>query len=142
MTDDPTAAFVTPARTHPTMTAPTDTLTCDTVRAALVDLLTIGQHHHAATPATLTAVGDTRRALAQQHETQDPTTHIAHDYRRLTALADALDVVSGALAVIPQPRFPDDAGLRDGLTELAAVALGWLDVLPNQAKSNPDNEPS
>jgi hypothetical protein len=126
MTDDPCAAFVTPGRTHPTMT--TNIVTCDAVRAALVDLLTIGQHHHAATPGTLSAIGDTRRALSHQHGTQDPTAHYAQ----------ALDAVNGALAVVPQPRQPDAAGLRHGLTELAAVALGWLDTLD---PSHPDDEP-
>ena len=137
MTDDPCAAFVTPGRTHPTM--PTGIVTCDAVRAALVDLLTIGQHHHAATSATLSAVGDTRRALSHQHGTQDPTAHYAHDHRRLTALTHALDAVNGALAVGTQPRQPDAAGLRNRLTELAALALGWLDTLTDP--SHPDDEP-
>jgi len=100
------------------------------VRVALVDLLTIGQHHQAGTPATLAAVGATRRALANQHGTQDPAAHFAADDRRLAALTQALGAVGAALIVIPQPRHPHDAGLRDGLTELAAVALGWLDALP------------
>ena len=128
MTDDPSAAFVTPENNHPAMTTPTDTVTRDAVRAALVDLLTIGQHHHAATPTTLTAVGHTRRALAHHHDTHNPT---AHPDQRLAALTQALDAVNDALIVIPHPRHPDTTDLRDGLTELAALALGWLDTLPD-----------
>lgn len=132
MTDDPSAAFVTPERTRPAMTTPTDPLTSEAVRTALVDLLTIGQHHHAGTPATLTAVGDTRRSLAHR---------LTLDDQRLTALNDALSAVSEALLVVPPPRRPDTAALRDGLTELAAVALGWLDTLPGRPQPNPDTEP-
>jgi len=132
MTDDPSAAFVTPERTHPAMTTPTDTLTRDAVRIALVDLLTIGQHHHAGTPATLTAVGDTRRALADRFPQDD---------QRLVSLRQALGAVSAALIAVPQPRRPDAAGLRDGLTELAAVALGWLDTLPDLPQPDSDTKP-
>lgn len=138
MTDDPSAAFVTPGRTHPTMPTSADSVTWEAVRVALVDLLTIGQHHQAATLATLAAVGDTRHALANQHGMHDPAAHFAPDDRRLAALTQALDAVGGALIVVPQPRRPDTAGLRDGLAELAAVALGWLDALPDP---EPDDGP-
>jgi uncharacterized protein YejL (UPF0352 family) len=137
MTDDPSKAFVTPGRNHPVMTTPSDTVTCEAVRVALIDLLTIGQHHHAATAASLTAVGNTRHALVNQHGTQDPTAHLAPDNRRLTALTQAMGAVSSALITVSQPRRPDATGLRDGLAELAAVALGWLDVLPDP---NPDDQ--
>lgn len=136
MTDDPSKAFVTSGRTHHTMPTPTNTLTRDTVRAALVELLTIGQHHHAATPATLTAVGDTRQALDTQHGNQHPADHSVDDHQRLAALSQALATVGGALIAVPQPRRPDTSGLHDGLTELAAVALGWLDALPNPSHPN------
>jgi hypothetical protein len=128
MTDDPSAALVTPKNNHPAMTTPPDTVTRDAVRAALVDLLTIGQHHHAATPATLTAVGHTRRALTHHH---NPAVHDDHEDQRLAALTQALDAVNDALIVIPHPRHPETTELRDGLTELAALALGWLDTLPD-----------
>lgn len=139
MTDDPSKAFVTPGRTHHTMPTPTNTLTRDVIRAALVELLTIGQHHHAGTPTTLTAIGNTRRALATQHGIQNPAAHSADDHQRLAALSQALATVGGAVIAVPHPRRPDTAGLHDGLTELAAVTLGWLDTLPNP--SHPDDEP-
>lgn len=126
MTDDPSKAYVTPERTHHAMT---DTLTRDAVRDALVELLTIGQHHHAATHPTLTAVGHTRQALAVQHGNQHPAAHSTDDHQRLAALSQALATVGGALIAVPHPRRPDTTGLRNGLTELAAVALGWLDTL-------------
>jgi hypothetical protein len=129
MTDDPNAAFIPHERNHPTMATPTDTLTSDTVRAALIELLTIGQHHHAATHTTLTAVGDTRRTLAALHDTHHPTAQFADDNQRIGALAHALDMVGDALNATLHPQHPDTAELRDGLTELAALTLDWLDAL-------------
>lgn len=120
MTDDPNAAYVPAGKNHPTMTVHTDTITSETVRAALIELLTLGQHHHAATHTTLTAIGDTRRTLAPS----------ADDNQRLAALSQALATVGGALITVPHPRHPDTTGLREGLTEMAAITLGWLDTLP------------
>lgn len=117
MTDDPNAAYVTPAgRNHPAMNTPIDTLTRDMVQTALIELLTIGQHHYAATTATLDTVGDARQS----------TGHLADDRQRLAVLSHALDMVGGTLTVLPS----DIAELRRGLADLAAVALSWLDVLP------------
>jgi hypothetical protein len=124
----PTTAPTPPGRTHPTMTTPTtsaDTVTWSAVRAALVGLLTTGQHHHAATPATLTAVGDTRAALADRDFIADPPE------RRLSALTVALGVTGDALLSAPPWQPPDTAQLRTGLTELAAIALEWLDTMPD-----------
>lgn len=140
MTDDPNAAFVTPGRTHLSMT--TDALTRDTVRAALVELLTIGQHHDAANLTTLSAVGNTRRALAHQHGTHDPTAPFALDDQRLAALNHALETVNRTPITLPPPQRPDTAGLRDGLSELAAIALSWLDTLPVPRRPDPEAEPS
>jgi hypothetical protein len=142
----PTTTPTPPGRTHPTMTTPTtsaeisaDAVSWSAVRAALVGLLTTGQHHHAATPATLTAVGYTRAALADR---DDDTAHCAVSCAcppewRLTALTAALGVISDAL-LSATPRHPlDTAQLRTGLAELAAIALGWLDTLPDHPIPRP-----
>ena len=113
---------------NPTMT----TTAPDTaaIRAALVELLTTGQHHHAATPATLAAVGATRTALDQTHRTRDPAARYAPPERRLTALATALGAVGTALGDPDPWNQLNITILRAGLCDLAAVALGWLDTLP------------
>lgn len=103
---------------------------CDAVRVALVELLTTGQHHHAATPHTLTQVGDTRRLLAELHHTNDPADRHAPQPTRHAALSSALGDIGRALLAAGPYRHPDTAALRGGLSVLAAVALGWLDTLP------------
>ncbi|MGH3903082.1 MAG: hypothetical protein ACRDTE_02610 [Pseudonocardiaceae bacterium] len=114
--------------TTPDPTAPTR----DAVHAALLELLTTGQHHHhAATPDTLSAVGDTRRILAAEHGTGDPAGRDAPDERRLAALTQALGETAAALAELDEsPWAPDPAQLLAALTELAALTLAWLDTLP------------
>jgi hypothetical protein len=126
MTDDPSAAFVTSGRTHPAaMTTPTEAQTRETVRVALVDLLTVGQHHHAASHTTLSAVGDTRRSMADR---------LVQDAQWLRSLSEALTAVTGAFVAGRTP--------RDGLAELAAVALCWLDTIPGPRQPDPDTEPA
>jgi len=118
---------------NPTMTTTvTDTVA---VRAALVELLTTGQHHHAATPATLAAIGATRAALDQTHGTRDPAARYAPPERRLVALTAALGAIGTALADADPWNHLNTTILRAGLCDLAAVALGWLDTLPTP----PDN---
>jgi len=52
----------------------------------LVQLLTTGAHHDAATPVTLAAVGDTRRALDTEHGQVDvPGGRCVCDVERLAA---------------------------------------------------------
>jgi len=108
----------------------TDTpATSDAVRAALLDLLSTGQHHHAATPATLTAVGQVRQALATGR-TRDSAGRWGYP-DRLAALAVALGEVATALdGCHAQSRHPDPTQLHSALTGLAALALGWLDATP------------
>lgn len=132
MTDDPSAAFVTHERTHPTMSALTDSLTSETVRVALVELLTVGQHHHAASHATLNAVGDSRRARGDRVVDED---------QRFKALDRSLGAVARALIVALQPPGSDTAALRDALSELAATALGWLDTIPAPRQPDRDTDP-
>ncbi|MGH4020514.1 MAG: hypothetical protein ACRDT0_15015 [Pseudonocardiaceae bacterium] len=115
------------------MTTTTTTPTSVDVRAALLELLTTGQHHRAATPATLAAVGDTRATLATEHGDHDPTGTWAPHPDRLAALATALGELGAALAGCRgRNRRPDPARLHPALTALAAVALGWLDALAYQ----------
>jgi hypothetical protein len=103
---------------------------CDAVRTALVDLLTTGQHHDAATPATLTAIGAARRALAELHGAWNPASRCAHDEDRHVALSSALGDIARALLTARPGHVPDPTELRAGLTTLTAVALAWLDTLP------------
>jgi hypothetical protein len=120
--------MVTP--THPTTTNapegnPTMTTTVtDTaaVRAALVELLTIGQHHHAATRTAL--------ATKHPHADYDPTAVFAAPERRLVTLAAALGTVGAALADTDPYNQLNITILRAGLCDLAAVTLSWLDTLP------------
>jgi ferric-dicitrate binding protein FerR (iron transport regulator) len=135
--------MITPTTPHPT-TAPDRTPVTSpatdiaAVRAALVELLTTGQHHHAATPATLAAIGATRSALAETHHTHDPSASCAPPERRLAALAAALGATGAALFAAAPWQPLDTAALRTGLCELAGIALGWLDALPTP--TNPTNE--
>jgi hypothetical protein len=105
--------------------ASADTL-CEAVRGALLELLTIGQYHDAATPATLRAVGATRTALAKldPRSRHNPVASDAHNLARHVALKNALADTVGALYLLP-----DTTHLRVGLSTLAAVALAWLDAL-------------
>jgi hypothetical protein len=89
------------------------------------------------TPATLTAVGDARAALADRHGADDPAASRACPEWRLTALTTALSVISGALFSATPWQPPDTAALRTGLAELAAIALGWLDTLPGHPPDLP-----
>jgi hypothetical protein len=104
---------------------------CDAVRTALIDLLTTGQHHNAATTATLRAVGATRTALVELHQCsrRNPVAHYASVEDRHAALSSALGDTARALLV--EHSFPDTTLLWAGLTTLAAVALAWLDTLPH-----------
>jgi hypothetical protein len=111
---------------------------CDAVRVALVELLTTGQHHHAATPTTLAAVGHTRRGLATRHPAHDPAGHFAYDHDRHAALSSALGDITTALLTARYHRHPDPTRLRAGLSALAAIALGWLDILPTPPGENTD----
>ena len=120
------------------MTTPTDTAA---VRAALVELLTTSQHHHAATPAALAAIGATRVALADTHHTHDPAARYAPPERRLDALTAALGAVGTALFGVAPGRPLNIAALHTALHELAAVALGWLDTLPTPSDSDDGEEP-
>jgi hypothetical protein len=111
---------------------PTDTATRQAVHAALVELLTTGQHHHAATPDTLAAVGDTRRTLAAEHGSHDPARAGASDEHRLAALTNSVGQIGSALfSANSLGEWPDPVRLYRALAELAAVALGWLDALPD-----------
>ena len=119
---------------NPTMTTTvTDTAA---IRAALVELLTTGQHHHAATPATLAAIGATRTALDQTHGTRDPAARYAPPEQRLVALTAALGAIGTALADANPWNQLNTTILRTGLCDLAAVALGWLDTLPTPTTSD------
>ncbi|HEX6405145.1 MAG TPA: hypothetical protein VF003_18630 [Pseudonocardiaceae bacterium] len=107
------------------MTTSTEALTRETIRVALVELLTVGQHHNAASHTTLSAVGDTRRSMADR---------FVHDDQRLRALSGALTAVTKAFVAEQTP--------RDGLAELAAIALGWLDTIPGPRQPDPDTKPA
>ena len=115
---------------------------CDAVRTALIELLTTGQHHHAATPTTLTQVGHARRTLAELHPTHNPAGHYAGNPDRHAALSSALGDIARALLSAHPRREPDTTQLRAGLTVLAAVALAWLDTLPTPNEhDDPDPYP-
>jgi hypothetical protein len=113
---------------------------CDAVRIALIDLLTTGQHHDAATTATLRAIGTTRTHLAalHQHNRHNPIARYAQSEDRHAALSSALG--DTARALLAEQPFPDITLLRAGLTTLAAVALAWLDTLPHPNPADPDDE--
>jgi hypothetical protein len=111
---------------------------CDAVRTALLDLLTTGQHHDAATPATLTAIGRARRTLTKVHGTQNPASRYADDEDRHLALSSALGDIASALLTARPSHVPDPTELRAGLTTLTAVALAWLDTLPTPPRDNDD----
>lgn len=118
----------------------TPTVTREAVRAALIELLSTDQHHHAATPATLTAISDTRRVLAELHRAHDPAGRYAPDHDRHAALSSALGDIGRAL--LTTHPHPNPTRLRAGLTVLTAVALGWLDTLPHpDDHDSPDNGP-
>jgi hypothetical protein len=104
---------------------------CDTVRAALIDLLTTGQHHDAATTATLRAVGATRSALVELHQfsRHNPVRRHALADDRHAALSSALGDIARTL--LADRRHAYSTELRAGLTTLAAVTLAWLDTLPH-----------
>lgn len=103
---------------------------CDAVRTALVELLTTGQHHHAATPTTLTQVGRARQTLDELHRTRNPVSRYATDEDRHVALSSALGDIAHALLTARPSHAPDPTELRAGLTTLTAIALAWLDTLP------------
>jgi hypothetical protein len=111
---------------------------CDAVRVALVELLTTGQHHYAATPPTLATVGQARRELAARHHGDDPAARHAPFFTRHAALSSALGDVGAALLTAGPHRLPDPAIVRAGLSVLAAVALSWLDILPTPPGHNTD----
>lgn len=117
----------------------TETVTSAAVGAALVELLTTGQHHHAGTPVTLAAVGRARRGLAE-YGIADPAASFASPDRRLAALT-AAGAIGSALATVGPGRPPCTNRLHTALTELAAVALGWLDTLPAPGRSHHDEDP-
>jgi hypothetical protein len=130
-----------------TATDTTDTVRipiCDAVRVALIELLTTGQHHHAATPTTLATIGQARQELAALHRAHDPAGYFAHDHDRHTALSSALGDIGTALLTARPHNHPDPAHLRTGLSVLAALALGWLDALPtpDPPHQDPDDGPN
>jgi hypothetical protein len=125
--------------------------TRDAVRVALIELLSTSEHPGAATPATLAAIADTRRDLAALHGPDDPAAHHAPERDRHAALSNALGDIGKALLAGRHQRYrcTDPWRLRAGLTVLAAVALGWLDTLPqhpdphnsDEFDDGPDPEP-
>ena len=125
-----------------TTTTPPE-LTRQAVQAALIELLTTGPHHHAATPATLATVGQARLAAEHQHSTTDLSARCASDDRRLAALTRALGRIAAALLTPGTWDRPDPARLRPELADLAAVALAWLDTLPAHPdpSDGPDEQP-
>jgi hypothetical protein len=108
---------------------------CEAVRTALIDLLTTGPHHDAATTATLRAVAATRTRLAQHTGRNRPVARYALAEDRHTALSSALGDIAHALRT--ERPIPDYPQLYTGLSTLAAVALAWLDALPH-----PDDDPA
>jgi hypothetical protein len=123
------------------MSTTPDALTRQAVHTALVELLTTGQHHHAVTPATLAAVGDTRRTLAAEHGSHDPARAGAGDEHRLAALTNSLGQIGSALFYASSlGEWPDPVRLYSALAELAAVALGWLDALPDPPAEPGDHQ--
>jgi hypothetical protein len=112
---------------------------CDAVRTALIDLLTTGQHHDAATTTTLRAVGATRSALLELHQRSrhNPVAHHAQADDRHAALSSALGDIARTL--LADRRHDYSTELRAGLTTLAAVALAWLDTLPHPTPDDEDD---
>jgi hypothetical protein len=104
---------------------------CDAVRTALIDLLTTGQHHDAASAATLRAVGTTRTHLVElhQHSRHNPVARHAQAEDRHAALSSALGDIARTL--LADRRHDHCTPLRAALTTLAAIALAWLDTLPH-----------
>ena len=129
-----------------TTTDTTDTVRipiCDAVRVALIELLTTGQHHHAATPTTLATIDQARQELAALHRAHDPAGRYAYDQDRPTALSSALGDIGAALFGARPHRRPDPARQRAGLGVRAAIALGWLDALPHpDDHDSPDDGPN
>ncbi|MGB6163437.1 MAG: hypothetical protein WBF75_12865 [Pseudonocardiaceae bacterium] len=121
--------------TDPTTGVPTR----EAVRLALIELLTTSAHHDAATPATLTAIADTRRDLATLHSRTNPAGRHAPERDRHAALSGALGDISKALLATYPYRHTDPWRLRAGLTVLAAVALAWLDTLPHPHNNDPNS---
>jgi hypothetical protein len=109
---------------------------CEAVRTALIDLLTTGEHHDAASVATLRAVASTRASLAQHTGRHRPVARYALAEDRHTALSSALGDVAHALCT--ERPIPDYDQLYAGLTTLAAVALAWLDALPHPEDEEDD----
>ncbi|MGH3718324.1 MAG: hypothetical protein ACRDRI_05660 [Pseudonocardiaceae bacterium] len=103
----------------------TDPVTRDTVRTALIELLSTGYHRDTASAVTLAAVADTRERLDTSHGGGSPASRHAPSHDRHAALSSALGDISGALLVAAR-HDPDPTRLRAGLT---AVALAWLDTL-------------
>jgi hypothetical protein len=126
--------------THPTSSRNENTRMPfdEAVRTTLVELLTLGQHHYAATPRTLTLIGNARRNLAQHYgAAHNPAGLCATDHERLTALGTGMGDLATTLHINPPPYSPDPTELRASLSFLAAVALGWLDTLPSPPQSFP-----
>ncbi|MGB6164408.1 MAG: hypothetical protein WCF33_13570 [Pseudonocardiaceae bacterium] len=133
------------------MTTTTGAPTRETVRVALIELLNTSEHPDTASADTLAAVADTRRDLAALHGPDDPTAHHAPERDRHAALSSALGDIGKALLAARYDRYrsTDPWQLRAGLTVLAAVALGWLDTLPqhpdphnsDEFDDGPDPEP-
>jgi hypothetical protein len=113
----------------------------ETVRLALIELLSTGEHPGAATPATLTAIADTRHDLAALHGLNNPAAHYAPESDRHAALSSALGDIGKALLTTRHHRYTDAWRLRAGLTVLAAIALAWLDTLPHLNPHEPDDRP-
>ncbi len=120
--------------------------TRDAVSVALIELLSTSEHPDAATSATLAAIADTRRDLAALHGPNDPVARYAPERDRHAPLSSALGDISKALLAAYPYHHTDPWRLRAGLTVLAAVALAWLDTLPqhpdpHNSDDRPDAEP-
>jgi hypothetical protein len=126
-----------------TTEAKTEIADAASLRTALVELLTKGQHHDAATPAVLAAVGQERR----EREAQRDQWTREGDHHHLATLTTRLGEVAHLLTAAVHDdttRSPRAwlAVLRTNLTRLSADTLAWLDNLAARVgEGEPTDEP-
>jgi hypothetical protein len=97
----------------------------DTLRAALVELLT-GRDHGAAKPEVLAELGAQRRRHADEHGTRSME-FLGHTDRLTVLVAAVGQLAHGVGDVVDSNRTTT---LRAALVELAALTLTWLDRTP------------
>ncbi|MGO1049189.1 hypothetical protein [Crossiella sp. CA198] len=105
------------------------------IAATLVELLTTGQHFHAATPAVLAAVGAERVRQRAKHGVHAPDSPSMNNHERLVVLVEEVGEIARAMS-----HDGTLAGLCSELTQVAAVVLAWLDALAEDPAEQEDWE--